>query len=117
MTPHTVADHTGPSLCAPHPTSLLRFNDTTFPTPAAYNDVPYSAHDYFPAGSFFHCSTIEQLIPPILVLNLQQQSLNFHSLLNNALAMTLGFTPSIMDSITCICGQPWVFGFANRYYI
>jgi hypothetical protein len=31
--------------------------------------------------------------------------------------MTLDYTPSIMDSVTRICGQPWVFGFANCYYI
>ena len=60
---------------------------------------------------------IEQLTPPTLVLNLQQQSLDFHSSLTNALAMTLGSTPSITDSVTRICGQPWDFGFADRYYI
>jgi hypothetical protein len=75
------------------------------------------AYNYFFAGSFFHCLRIEQLTPPILVLNLQQQSLNFHSLLTNALAMTLGSTPSITDGITRICGQPWIFGFANCYYV
>jgi hypothetical protein len=114
----TAADHAGPSLYAPHPTPLLRFNDTTFPTPAAYNNVPYLAHNYlFPASSFFHCLMTEQLTPPILVLNLQQQSLDFHSLLTNALAMTLGSTLYITDSITRICGQPRVFGFADRYCI
>ncbi len=82
-----------------------------------YNDVPFLADDYFPVGSFFHCLMIEQLTSPTFVLNLQQQSLDFHSLLTNALAMALEYTPSIMDSVTDICGQPWVFGFANRYYV
>jgi hypothetical protein len=117
MTLHTAADHGGPSLYAPHPTPLLQFDDTTFPTTAAYGDVPDSAHNYFPASSFFHCSMIEQLTPPTLVLNLQQQSLDFHSSLTNALAMTLGSTPYITDSVTRICGQPRVFSFADRYYI
>jgi hypothetical protein len=31
--------------------------------------------------------------------------------------MTLGSTPSSTDSVTRICGQPGVFGFANRYYV
>jgi hypothetical protein len=31
--------------------------------------------------------------------------------------MTLDYTPSIMDCITHICGQPWVFGFTDHYYI
>jgi hypothetical protein len=75
MMPHTVADHAGPSLYAPHPAPLMRFKDTTFPTPDAYNNVPYSAHDYFPAGSFFHCSMIEQLTPPISALNLNNNHL------------------------------------------
>jgi hypothetical protein len=118
MTLHTAADHANPSLYAPHPTPLLRFDNMTFPTPAAYDNVPYLAYNYFPVGSFFHCLRIEQLAPPILVLNLQQQSLDFHSLLTNALAMTLESTPSITDSVTrIICGQPRVFSFANRYYV
>ncbi len=112
---HTVADHVGPSFFAPHPALLMQFEDTTFPTPATYNNVPFLADDYFPAGSFFHCSMIEQLAPPTSVLNLQQQSLNVHSLLTSALTMTLEYTLSIMDSVTRICGQPRVFGFANHY--
>jgi hypothetical protein len=60
---------------------------------------------------------IDQLGPPTSVINLQQQSLNFHSLVTTALTMTLDYTRSIMDSFTCICGQPRVFGFTNHYYI
>jgi hypothetical protein len=100
MTPHTVADHTNQSLFVPHPTPLMQFGNTSFPTPPAYNGVTFLADDYFPAGSYFHCPVIEQLAPPTSVPNLQQQSLNFHSLLTTALAMTLDNTPSIMDSVT-----------------
>jgi hypothetical protein len=117
MISQTVADHMGQSLFVPHPAPLMRFDNTTFPTPAAYDDVPFSADDYFHVGSFFHCSMIEQLAPPTSILNLQQQLLNFNSLRTTALAMTLDHTPSIMDSVTCICSQPWVFGFANCYYV
>jgi hypothetical protein len=55
--------------------------------------------------------------PPTSVINLQQQSLGFHYLVTTAPAMTLDHTPSIMDSVTRICGQPQVFCFTKRYFI
>jgi hypothetical protein len=43
--------------------------------------------------------------------------LNTHSLMTSALAMPSDHTPSLMDCVTRICGQPWVFGFNDGYYV
>jgi hypothetical protein len=44
--------------------------------------------------------------------------LNTLSSLTSAHAMPSDHTPSLMDCITWICGQPWVFGFTNDgYYV
>jgi hypothetical protein len=108
MTPPSAAD----TVDSHH---LIHFDSTAFLPPPLMDDT-YTANDYFPPCSLFHCSMIDQTPSPSSILNFPDTNLDFHSDITFAIALAMDLSPPVLDSITCICRQTWVFGFNDCHF-